>query len=242
MPKVKRHFTGKERDTESGNDYFGARYYGSSMGRFMSPDWSAQVEPVPYSKLDNPQSLNLYAYVLNNPLSKDDPDGHAGCDASACRERAFGEHHPLIAREVGWVITGLPLGMHSTNISTNAVRFSAGFGLNENSAHEGSQVNAERHTLWQATITAKYGSDIATQIGNAHEDNPNVDLSVRSFSGKGALEQADQTIDLLNNQIGRSIGEANPGASMAQLAGAMSLAKSPSGCKMGCTLTIEASG
>ena len=187
----------------------------------MSPDWSAQVEPVPYSKLDNPQSLNLYAYVLNNPLSKDDPDGHAGCDTSACRERAFAEHHPLIAREVGWVITGLPLGMHSTNISTNAVRFSAGFGLNENLAHEGSQVNAERHTLWQATITAKYGSDIATQIGNAHEDNPNVDLSVRSFSGKGALEQADQTIDLLNNQIGRSIGEANPGASMAQLAGAI---------------------
>jgi len=32
------HFTGKERDTESGNDYFEARYYSSAMGRFMSPD------------------------------------------------------------------------------------------------------------------------------------------------------------------------------------------------------------
>ena len=31
-------FTGKERDSESGNDYFGARYYAASMGRFMSPD------------------------------------------------------------------------------------------------------------------------------------------------------------------------------------------------------------
>jgi RHS repeat-associated protein len=70
------HFTGKERDTESGNDYFGARYYASSMGRFLSPDWSAKEEPVPYAKLDNPQTLNLYAYVLNNPLSKVDPDGH----------------------------------------------------------------------------------------------------------------------------------------------------------------------
>lgn len=69
-------FTGKERDTESGNDYFGARYYASSMGRFMSPDWSAKVEPVPYAKLDNPQSLNLYEYVLNNPLHGVDPDGH----------------------------------------------------------------------------------------------------------------------------------------------------------------------
>ncbi len=70
------HFTGKERDTESGNDYFGARYYASTMGRFLSPDWSAQVEPVPYSKLDDPQTLNLYAYVTNNPLRSIDTDGH----------------------------------------------------------------------------------------------------------------------------------------------------------------------
>ena len=73
------HFTGKERDTESGLDYFGARYYGSNMGRWMSPDWADKPEAVPYSSLDNPQSLNLYGYVLNNPLSKADPDGHAGC-------------------------------------------------------------------------------------------------------------------------------------------------------------------
>jgi RHS repeat-associated protein len=72
-------FTGKERDTESGNDYFMARYYSSSMGRFMSPDWSAQEEPVPYAKMDNPQTLNLYAYVMNNPMTRFDPDGHA-CD------------------------------------------------------------------------------------------------------------------------------------------------------------------
>jgi len=70
------HFTGKERDTESGNDYFGARYYASSMGRFMSPDWSAKEEPVPYAMMDNPQTLNLYAYVGNNPLSRVDADGH----------------------------------------------------------------------------------------------------------------------------------------------------------------------
>jgi RHS repeat-associated protein len=70
------HFTGKERDAESGNDYFGARYYASSMGRWLSPDWSAKVMPVPYAKLDNPQSLNLYAYVGNNPMIRIDADGH----------------------------------------------------------------------------------------------------------------------------------------------------------------------
>ena len=76
---TEQHFTGKERDTESGNDYFGARYYGSNMGRFMSPDWALKSTPVPYAELSDPQSLNLYSYVRNNPLSRSDKDGH--CDA-----------------------------------------------------------------------------------------------------------------------------------------------------------------
>jgi RHS repeat-associated protein len=69
-------FTGKERDTESGLDNFGARYYASSMGRFMSPDSSEDPVAVPFADLSNPQSLNLYSYVYNNPMSNIDPDGH----------------------------------------------------------------------------------------------------------------------------------------------------------------------
>ena len=72
--------TGKERDTESGNDYFEARYYSSAMGRFMSPDWSPFPMAVPFALRENPQTLNLYAYVLNNPLKSTDPTGHYHCD------------------------------------------------------------------------------------------------------------------------------------------------------------------
>jgi len=71
-------FTGKERDTESGtgisgtgNDYFGARYYASSMGRFMSPDPSK----LSYNDPTNPQGFNLFNYALNNPLAYIDPTG-----------------------------------------------------------------------------------------------------------------------------------------------------------------------
>ena len=42
----------------------------------MSPDWSKTPEGVPYADLSNPQSLNLYSYVKNNPLSHLDIDGH----------------------------------------------------------------------------------------------------------------------------------------------------------------------
>jgi RHS repeat-associated protein len=64
-------FTGKERDAESGNDYFGARYYASNMGRFMSADPSGLL----YADPTNPQSLNLYSYGQNNPLINIDPNG-----------------------------------------------------------------------------------------------------------------------------------------------------------------------
>lgn len=74
---TEQHFTGKERDTESGLDYFGARYYSSSMGRFMSPDWAAKPISVPYAAFGDPQTLNLYSYVENGPINKVDADGHA---------------------------------------------------------------------------------------------------------------------------------------------------------------------
>ena len=53
-------FTGKERDSETGLDYFGARYFSAAQGRWTSPDWSAVPQPVPYADLSDPQTLNLY--------------------------------------------------------------------------------------------------------------------------------------------------------------------------------------
>jgi RHS repeat-associated protein len=68
---VKYEFTGKERDNDTKLDYFGARYYASALGRFMSPD------PISLhsERLSNPQRLNLYVYCRNNPLRFIDPAG-----------------------------------------------------------------------------------------------------------------------------------------------------------------------
>lgn len=69
-----RHYsflTGKERDTETNLDYFGARYYASTQGRFTS------IDPTYFQVMMaiDPQRFNLYAYARNNPLKFVDPDG-----------------------------------------------------------------------------------------------------------------------------------------------------------------------
>jgi RHS repeat-associated protein len=74
-------FGSHERDSESGLDYFGARYYGNWTGRFLTPDWAGHPTEVPYADFGNPQSLNLYSYTKNNPTTFGDPDGHCCLDA-----------------------------------------------------------------------------------------------------------------------------------------------------------------
>lgn len=75
-------YAGKERDTETGLDDFGARYYSSTMGRWTTPDWSGRPMTIPYADFGDPQSLNLYLYVRNDPIGKADADGHIENDAT----------------------------------------------------------------------------------------------------------------------------------------------------------------
>lgn len=93
-------FEGKERDAETGNDNFGARYNSSNFGRFMSPDPDgAGASP------DNPQSWNAYAYVLDNPINNTDPDGMDSCegrDPGSCVEvTANADTFALLSFDIG---------------------------------------------------------------------------------------------------------------------------------------------
>ena len=103
---VNKKFTGQYRDTEtqssampSGLDFFGARYFSAAQGRFTSPDWSEAPEPIPYADLSDPQTLNLYAYVRNNPLLKADIDGHcSGDDCSKVTVQAEVSQKPRVVQ------------------------------------------------------------------------------------------------------------------------------------------------
>jgi len=65
-------FTGQELDM-SGLMYYGARYYDPQMGKFTQPDTVIK-------EIYNPQNLNRYSYVLNNPYKYTDPSGHYECN------------------------------------------------------------------------------------------------------------------------------------------------------------------
>jgi len=154
-------YTGKERDAESGLDYFGARYFGSSMGRFMSPDWNKTPEGVPYADLTNPQSLNLYSYVKNNPLSKVDPDGHC-CD--------------FFDKAVGLVVTTGNFFNPLTRIATGVVAFQTTMQVNEanNALYIASQNtlidagrNPTNYTPEQVGLATQLNNDANNQIQNS---------------------------------------------------------------------------
>jgi RHS repeat-associated protein len=74
---VRQHYTGYERDAETGLDFAQARYYSNQQGRFTSPDPFAGS-----MKESDPQSLNHYSYVGNNPMNSTDPSGLDKLDAA----------------------------------------------------------------------------------------------------------------------------------------------------------------
>lgn len=84
-------FTSKERDAETGLDYFGARYMSAAQGRFTSPDAINLTD----ERIVNPSNtLNKYIYGGNNPLKYTDPDGK---DITVFYEEGYPTGHVMLA-------------------------------------------------------------------------------------------------------------------------------------------------
>jgi len=216
-------FNGKELDEETGLYYFGARYYDPRTSIWSSVDPKAERHPM----------WSPFVAMADNPIRLSDPDGMEAQKPkpdkpgpSWWRETKFTMAHPLASATIGSVAPG------AVNISTDAARFSTRGSspaakksvLDEpkSQGNMGSQVNAMRHVLWQSTITADFGSNIAKEVGFAHEENPNAianktNAQLASTKFK-TLDAADESIDLANNVTGRAIGEANKGKGMKEIA------------------------
>ena len=181
---LRTHSTGKERDGESGLDYFGARYYASSMGRWMSPDWADKPEAVPYSSLGDPQSLNLYGYVGNNPLSHADADGHP-CDTCAAFMNWVHAHTAQYTKATPQVAA-----VHGTPANAGPVT------INANVAAAGASSKGAVSPLG-ANISGQANASVATITGTASHSNTQInDLS--------ASANASAVVGAAGNQVGLS--------------------------------------
>jgi RHS repeat-associated protein len=91
-------FTGQRESASFGMYYYGARWYDSSLGRFIQPD---TIIP---EKSQGVQAWDRYAYVNNSPVNYMDPTGHmydSGCNTEGCdteREKRNNESNPVIEK------------------------------------------------------------------------------------------------------------------------------------------------
>jgi RHS repeat-associated protein len=206
-------FTGKERDSETGLDYFGARYYGSALGRFMTPDWAAKAAAVPYADFADPQSLNLYSYVRNIPTTKYDADGH--CDPIVCVMHVI----EYLSGHAGYV------GTVEGNVRSN---YNAR--IKETKASQGGQITSEQRTAIQQE--ARQGS---TALGRS--------LAEALDAETAATKAAKAAASTLEESAGRTNPGFNAVGSVAKVAGpvltavavgiaAKNVADAPSGQKL----------
>jgi len=216
----------KEKDTETGYSYpstgsgrrFGARYYDSDLSVWLSVDPMADKYP----------SMTSYMYTAGNPVMLVDPDGRALDDPPYTYQNAnlvpfilekFGYYSTV--KQAGYLMGNTSNAIHiKNNLNVVATNFQVNIGrvIGKRENLEGSPQNAIRHTLWNALMTRDLGIEQATRAANSHETGSGLNTSQRSFSYtknnnssyNKALIQADNVADLLNNEIGRTIGLANP--------------------------------
>lgn len=193
-------FTGKQRDWESNLDYFGARYYSSQLGRWLSADWSAVPAPVPYANLSNPQTLNLYAMVSDNPETFADLDGHGdGCNTASTGSVGSSDHNncpgPAATQNAkqGEGNTGTGTGQSTTQEALQALADTI-IGLGKSTVNQVVDLNNSVNTVVDDAISPftsfQFGS-----VPELQPSNPNQTAAMKSSDIALALVPVDGEVE-----------------------------------------------
>ena len=160
--------------------------------------------------------------MKNNPLTRPFALGYERTmDVKGSRELAFPFRSPVHAVAA----TDIALGTNDAynNLSSASDRFAKKIDNyfvredeeNREKYYLSTLRNSMRHTIWQAALASQYNPQVAYSAGMAHETRPYADTDKRVFENES---EADMTVDLLNNVIGRRIGANNRHLSRKQIA------------------------
>jgi RHS repeat-associated protein len=247
---TRQKFTQKERDSESGLDYFLARYYSSAQGRFTSPDEftggpddlfdfaeDAADNPTFYSDLHEPQSLNKYQYCYNNPLRYVDPNGHGITDRLKAAARNLKDTAIGVAKEAFNAIAAAGEALEAASQPLGAQRYALNIATGSNMELKPS--NATQSVAMKSTFVAalligggsRGASKGASQLSKAVElvsaigkDKTLVKLA------EEAGASAQKGIDALTSQLAK--GNLNPGIGTKNLFGNISYARKRDGARV----------
>jgi RHS repeat-associated protein len=173
--------TGKERDAESGLDYFGFRYMASAQGRFTSPD------PDNFdARLGLPQSWNMYGYTINNPLKYTDNDG-----------RFFNLGTAAVGAAVGATI----------NVASYAIsQYETGQDFNWGTAGELAAVGAGTGALAGFTFGASLAANAIGSVAIGTTANVINGAATRAIEGEDVFDEDKVTSDMATGFIGSAAG------------------------------------
>jgi RHS repeat-associated protein len=183
LDPLKPGFTGKDRDGETGLDYFGARYLAAAQGRFTTPDPFNAVDELNGEAFDdylaNPQYWNKYAYSLNSPLKYKDSDGHLP--------------HAVVGALVGGGVGGA-LELYS--------QIRSGQDMNWAKVITKTGVGA----AVGATAAASFGASLVVQGGRLAVVNMAAGVADRGLDNDAATQALDQTAILTDAIVGGVAG------------------------------------
>src|SRR5690554_5031335 len=182
-------FNAKELDAETGNYYYGARYYDPKWSIWLSVD--AEFAKFP--------SWSPYNYTLNNPINFIDPDGRVAINVNG--DPPYKKWNKLNRQEKN-IILWHPQFYKAKTIEKNA---GGAFEMTKTTfGHQGKgdKSDAFRHAYWMALNTQEAGEEFSQKWGDAHE-----------YSTPVNEVSTDLYMDIHNNDVGIEIGKNNPDAS-----------------------------
>ncbi len=216
-------YNGKEKIGGTGLYAYGFRYYDPLTARFTG------VDPIS----DQFAFVSVYNYAENSPVRYIDLHGLQALRITSPRGSSIrGYDIPSWRKHIIEATTfaqypsaGSRIGDGEKPFSTKLAKTVSRFARHARetgafTSRRGGGENALRHTLLNASITREFDAETATIFSNAHEGvGPHADLTVDwSIPFEGNRDYADAIADVMNNEIGRMIGEANPNADIREMA------------------------